>query len=305
MSSVVMLSIGEFARYLGVSVRMLRHYDALGLLVPVHVDPVTGYRRYTAAQLDRGNRLIALKELGFALDQIGPVLDAQLSVPELRAMLLLRRAQVAEQIAADQARLVEIERRLRSIEGGSMSQLEFVEKALPGVRVAQIVDWVDDQPEIGPKIGPMFQRLGMILTESGIRLDQPALSWYRSQDDRMQIAAAFPVPLAEATSAMASSDVQVASLEPSERAVAVLHHGGMDTVGGTWQALVRHRLSPSVRRPEPASSTMRVSPAVTSTHAVLPPTTAVAAPGVASEPRTPRKRTEESRCVMGNLRDLV
>jgi DNA-binding transcriptional MerR regulator len=118
------------------------------------VDPFTGYRQYTAAQLDRGNRLIALKELGFVLDQIGPVLDAQLSVAELRAMLMLRRAQVTEQIAADQARLAEIERRLRSIEGESMSQLEFVEKALPGVRVAQIVDSVADQPEIGPKIGP-------------------------------------------------------------------------------------------------------------------------------------------------------
>ena len=52
-----MLSIGEFARHLGVSVRMLRHYDALGLLIPAHVDPSTGYRHYTAAQLDRGNRL--------------------------------------------------------------------------------------------------------------------------------------------------------------------------------------------------------------------------------------------------------
>ena len=96
-----MLSISEFARYLGVSARMLRHYDALGLLVPARVDPVTGYRHYTAAQLDRGNRLVALKELGFALDQIGPVLDAEVSVTELRAMLTLRRAQVAEQIAAD------------------------------------------------------------------------------------------------------------------------------------------------------------------------------------------------------------
>jgi DNA-binding transcriptional MerR regulator len=235
-----MLSIGEFARYLGVSVRMLRHYDALGLLIPAHVDPFTGYRQYTAAQLDRGNRLIALKDLGFVLDQIGPVLDAQLSVAELRAMLMLRRAQVAEQVAADQARLSEIERRLRSIEGESMSQLEFVEKGLPGVQVAQIVDSVTDQPEIGPKIGPMFQRLATALAESGIKIDRTAMAWYRTRDDRMQIAAAFPVALTEGTSALAAADVQVAWLDPVERAVTVLHHGGMDTIGDTWQALVRH-----------------------------------------------------------------
>jgi DNA-binding transcriptional MerR regulator len=43
-----MYSIGEFARHGRVSVRMLRHYDAIGLLEPVCVDSVTGYRFYEA-----------------------------------------------------------------------------------------------------------------------------------------------------------------------------------------------------------------------------------------------------------------
>ena len=55
-----MVNIGEFARYAGVSVRMLRHYDRLGLLQPVRVDPATGYRQYSATQLPRLNRLLAL-----------------------------------------------------------------------------------------------------------------------------------------------------------------------------------------------------------------------------------------------------
>ena len=57
-----MFSIGEFARHGRVSVRMLRHYDALGLLQPACVDPVTGYRFYRAGQLADLNRVIALKE---------------------------------------------------------------------------------------------------------------------------------------------------------------------------------------------------------------------------------------------------
>jgi hypothetical protein len=48
-----MFSIGDFARHGRVSVRMLRHYDAIGLLRPAHVDPATGYRSYTAGQLAR------------------------------------------------------------------------------------------------------------------------------------------------------------------------------------------------------------------------------------------------------------
>jgi DNA-binding transcriptional MerR regulator len=52
-----MFSIGEFARHGRVSVRMLRHYDAIGLLEPVRIDPATGYRFYAASQLSRLNRV--------------------------------------------------------------------------------------------------------------------------------------------------------------------------------------------------------------------------------------------------------
>ena len=50
-----MLSIGELARRTRVSVRMLRHYDELGLVKPHRVDPATGYRWYSASQVGRGS----------------------------------------------------------------------------------------------------------------------------------------------------------------------------------------------------------------------------------------------------------
>ncbi|WP_255355663.1 MerR family transcriptional regulator, partial [Frankia sp. CpI1-P] len=85
-----MFSIGDFARRGLVSVRMLRHYDALGLLRPAHVDPVSGYRFYQADQFARLNRIIALKDLGLTLTQVRAILDEQVSVAELRGMLRLR-----------------------------------------------------------------------------------------------------------------------------------------------------------------------------------------------------------------------
>jgi DNA-binding transcriptional MerR regulator len=62
-----MFTIGQFARIGGVSVRTLRHYDEIGLLRPVKVDPATGYRGYSAEQLGRLNRIMAMKELGLSL----------------------------------------------------------------------------------------------------------------------------------------------------------------------------------------------------------------------------------------------
>ena len=97
-----MFTIGDFARMGRVSVRMLRHYDRIGLLPPARVDVYTGYRYYTADQLRRLNRVVALKDLGFTLAEVARILDADVEPAELRGMLRLRRAQVAEQITADQ-----------------------------------------------------------------------------------------------------------------------------------------------------------------------------------------------------------
>ena len=232
-----MFSIGEFARYAQVSVRMLRHYDALGLVEPAFVDPGSGYRHYAADQLARINRLVALKELGFTLEQIGPILDARVGADELRGMLTLRRAQVAAQIDADQERLAQIERRLRMIEReGTMSELEFVEKALPAVRLAQLTDVVEEQSQIGPKIGPMFDRLSAELPRAGVSLRGPAVAWYEGKDSGMKIAAAFPTTM----DSVPVAGVEVADLSAVERAITVLHRGSMETIGDTWQALGSH-----------------------------------------------------------------
>ena len=86
-----MLNIGEFARLGQVSPRMLRHYDELGLLPPERVDPESGYRFYSVHQLGRLHRIVALRDIGFSLEQIGQMLTQDISVDELRGMLRLRR----------------------------------------------------------------------------------------------------------------------------------------------------------------------------------------------------------------------
>ncbi|MBQ9044409.1 MAG: MerR family transcriptional regulator [Oscillospiraceae bacterium] len=65
-----MLQIGEFSRICQVSVKTLRHYDKLGLLVPARIDPQTGYRYYRAEQIDAMNYIQRLKRYGFSLEEI-------------------------------------------------------------------------------------------------------------------------------------------------------------------------------------------------------------------------------------------
>src|SRR5690242_11369424 len=111
-----MLSIGDFARLGDVSPRMLRNYDRLGLLVPERVDPATGYRYYGVAQLVRLHRLLALRDLGYNLDQIGGLLDDEVPVDELRGMVRLRLAQIEQALADEHARLRRAEAHLLALE---------------------------------------------------------------------------------------------------------------------------------------------------------------------------------------------
>jgi DNA-binding transcriptional MerR regulator len=110
-----MLKIGEFARIGQVSIATLRHYDQCGLLKPNELDPDTGYRYYSFDQLARLNRILALKELGFPLEQIAHLLEEHLSLEQLRGMFTLKQAQTQQLIDIEQSRLTRIAARLSYI----------------------------------------------------------------------------------------------------------------------------------------------------------------------------------------------
>ncbi|MFE5580268.1 MerR family transcriptional regulator [Kitasatospora sp. NPDC056531] len=237
-----MLNIGDFASHGRVSVRMLRHYDAIGLLRPARVDPATGYRWYRAGQLARLNRVIALKDLGFTLQQVRAVLDEQLDAAELRGMLRLRRAQLAEAIAADEHRLARVEARLRTIESeGNMSEHDVVVKPVPSVRVAQLTGVARSyQPEdITPVIGPLFDELCRRMAGAGIEAAGPSVARYEDTpegDGSVLILVAVPVGSSVRPGA---HDFEVLDLPPMAAAATIVHRGSMDDSVGSFQELAR------------------------------------------------------------------
>jgi DNA-binding transcriptional MerR regulator len=111
-----MFKIGEFSRFSQVTVKTLRHYDKIGLLKPAEVDRFTGYRYYSASQLPRLNRILALKDLGLSLDQIAQLLEGDLSPDQIRGMLRLKQVEIQQQMQEEQVRLARVEWRLKQIE---------------------------------------------------------------------------------------------------------------------------------------------------------------------------------------------
>jgi DNA polymerase-3 subunit beta len=72
-----MMPIGSFARRSSLTASALRFYADAGLLMPAHVDPVSGYRLYREDQLDRAVLLRRLREIGMPLTTVKTSLDAE------------------------------------------------------------------------------------------------------------------------------------------------------------------------------------------------------------------------------------
>lgn len=89
-----MLKIGEFSKLSRVSVRMLRHYDDIGLLKPVEIDSFTCYRYYEVDQLLTVGRITSLKDMGFKLSDIIKILDIYDDRNVLETYLKTRREEV-------------------------------------------------------------------------------------------------------------------------------------------------------------------------------------------------------------------
>ena len=98
------LTVGAAARLAGVTVRTLHHYDEIGLLNPSGRSDA-GYRRYADADLERLQRILFYRELGFGLDEIKTVMtdgaaDASAHLRRQHAMLLERIRRLERMVAA-------------------------------------------------------------------------------------------------------------------------------------------------------------------------------------------------------------
>ncbi|HET9912578.1 MAG TPA: MerR family transcriptional regulator [Anaerolineales bacterium] len=135
----IMFTVGEFSRLARVSKRLLRYYDEIGLLKPVHTDRLTGYRYYSAEQMPRLNRILALKDLGLSLDQIQRLLNDQVSTDEIQGMLLLKKAEIEQQVQEEIQRIRNIEARLQFLHSAEAEgPFDVVIKQIPAQPVLSV-----------------------------------------------------------------------------------------------------------------------------------------------------------------------
>ena len=176
-----MLKIGDFSQLGQVSVRTLHHYDERGLLKPARIDGWTGYRFYSVEQLPRLNRILALKDLGFSLDQVGRLVDDDVPAEQLRGMLALKQAEIERQLTEGRTRLLRVEARLRQIEQeGEPSPYEIVLKKTAPLTIAAARTTVPTLEEMPTRRCDLYDELYGSLERRRITPGTPEFALYHT-----------------------------------------------------------------------------------------------------------------------------
>lgn len=231
-----MLKVGDFSQLGQVSVRTLQYYDERGLLKPAEVDEWTGYRFYSVEQLPRLNRILALRDLGFSLEQISRVVDDEVPAEQLRGMLALKQAETERQLSEGRSRLARVEARLRQIEleGEPSSHEVALKKVAPQTAVcARAV--VPTMNEVARYRMDLYERVYRRLAKNRTEPAGPELALYHTREyteENMDMEAAVPVDetsasLASAAPTDAADGVGIREL-PAVLTMAYATFGGRD-----------------------------------------------------------------------------
>jgi DNA-binding transcriptional MerR regulator/effector-binding domain-containing protein len=243
MSTMSLLRIGDLARLGGVSVRMLRHYHEIGLLVPARVDGSSGY---DSEQLGALRRIVQLKELGLSLAEVESIANGDGGVEGTRTLLLASRREAAEQATTARRRIERIDAFLAGLEGtetitpGVAPVLQVTVKSVAPRLVAQLTAVAESwaPTDIGPVIQPLYPELIARMAAAGVDITGPSTAWYEdTTEGRVAVNATLEIAgVPEASTA--TLGFAVIELPGLAKVASTIHRGTMDDCDTTYQALL-------------------------------------------------------------------
>ena len=139
-----LMKIGEIAGFFGVSVKAIRVYEKKGIIKPAQIDDLTGYRYYTADQVQQLNALLELQQLGFTLAEIKKLLKGGMSNEQFMEALVHKKMAWQNTIATAENKIYSIdkitERMSTSEPAAKMHELTEEERAWLLVKMVCVED---------------------------------------------------------------------------------------------------------------------------------------------------------------------
>ncbi len=234
-----MLKIGDFSRISQVTIKALRYYDHIGLLKPESVDKFTGHRYYAMSQLPRLHRILALKDLGLALDEIQELIDADLSPEQMRGILQMKQAELQIDLLNTLTRLKRVENRIQFLEQeGMMPQYEVVTRSLKQQQVLSIREKTGDNS----RIAILFEDVKEALERHKIKSAGHWMALYHQEGytaDELDVEIAVPIDKAPDTIIKLTDgrELTVRNLEAHDTVATVIENADNESWNGSYTAL--------------------------------------------------------------------
>lgn len=152
-----MYRIGMFSKINKVTIKTLRYYDEVGLLKPAYVDNENGYRYYTSEQLPLLHKIIALKQIGFSIDEIIAIINGR----NVALIFKERKKEIESAIVENQLQLSLISHYLDNMKEERDMNYDVVIKELPEVIVyskRMTIPSYDAYFQIIPSIGEEMKK---------------------------------------------------------------------------------------------------------------------------------------------------
>ncbi|WP_349674657.1 GyrI-like domain-containing protein [Lacrimispora sp.] len=240
-----MFKIGEFSKLCGLSVDTLYHYEKLKILVPITVDKLTGYRYYDASQMMTVNKILALKDAGFVLEEIDNIMNGDVSVPMLIEMLESKAVFLETTLSNEYNRLERLHTNIFLIKNGGISQMNEISiKRVEPILVASIRK-VFDKEEFNENLEKMWTSVNEYIDKKGVKRTIPCLMLYNSgwwdlrqlnvmyDEKNLDVEVAEPIT----KSFEGNKEVHVYELPRVEKMACIVHNGPFSTIDKTIDTL--------------------------------------------------------------------
>jgi len=189
-----MFKIGEFSKMVRVSARMLRYYEQCGLLFPAETDRFTGYRLYSAGQIQPLLRIVELRDMGFGVEEIKEILPRYTDAKFMRDVLDRKRREVQNVIADEKDKLKKIAAKRGSLDKECVNMVYEVEiKSLPSDKVLALREII---PAYNAE-GMLWEKLGKFVADKKIPCGTYGYSIFHDaeyKESSVDVEIAVPVP---------------------------------------------------------------------------------------------------------------
>jgi DNA-binding transcriptional MerR regulator len=222
-----MLTIGEFSKLSGTSIKTLRHYQMVSLFAPAHVDSHSGYRYYSPEQVTELGGILHLKTLGFSLRQMRDALSGDSA--RLQDLLMAKRRELERRVRDEEMRLAALDGWLERLSRRETSSHAITLKRAPAQPIASIRASVAGYADAAG----LFDELNRFAGRGRIAAGPPAAIWHTCGGSRRPIDCEAYVPLQRPVAG--NRRIRVYELLSAVLA-SVVHRGDSLTTGEPYMA---------------------------------------------------------------------